>query len=111
MITNKTLVSTWKESHIAVTQKSSGKRPARLVIENGLSAGEAATFLTQKHPRGLGKGCQGGKIGKNRRPLTKVEVELTKVKQELIIVKMEHDILKKPPHILPRSRSQLCDNR
>ena len=36
-----------------------------------------------------------GNIGKNRRPLTEVEVELAKVKRELVVVRMERDILKK----------------
>lgn len=34
-------------------------------------------------------------IGKDRRPLTDVEVELAKTKKELAMVRMERDILKK----------------
>jgi len=73
---------------------------ARLVIENGLSTGEAATRLSL--PKSTleawvraAKAGKLGDVGKNRRPLTEVEVELAKVKRELIIVKMERDILKK----------------
>jgi transposase len=36
-----------------------------------------------------------GAIGKNRKPLTEVEVELAKVKRELAVTRMERDILKK----------------
>lgn len=73
---------------------------ARLVIENGLSTGEAATRLSL--PKSTleawvraAKAGKLGDVGKNRRPLTELEVELAKVKRELIIVKMERDILKK----------------
>lgn len=73
---------------------------ARLVIENGLSTGEAAIRLSL--PKSTleawvraAKAGKLGDVGKNRRPLTEVEVELAKVKRELIIVKMERDILKK----------------
>lgn len=73
---------------------------ARLVIENGLSTGETATRLslpksTLESWVRAAKAGKLGDIGKNRRPLTEVEVELAKVKRELIIVKMERDILKK----------------
>ena len=71
-----------------------------MVIENGLSAGEAATRLSL--PKSTleawvraAKAGKLGDVGKNRRPLTEIEVELAKVKRELIIVKMERDILKK----------------
>jgi transposase len=36
-----------------------------------------------------------GEVGKDRRPLTDLEMELARVKRELAIVKMERDILKK----------------
>ena len=58
---------------------------ARLVIENGLSTGEAATRLSL--PKSTletwvraAKAGNLGDVGKNRRPLTEVEVELAKVK-------------------------------
>ena len=43
----------------------------------------------------MAKGGKLGDIGRNRRPLTEVEVELAKVKRELTLVRMERDILKK----------------
>jgi len=36
-----------------------------------------------------------GKIGKDQRPLTELEIELVNVKWELALTKMERDILKK----------------
>ena len=36
-----------------------------------------------------------GKVGKNQKPLTDVEMELARVKRELAEVKMERDLLKK----------------
>ena len=72
----------------------------RLVIEEGLSPGEAARRLTlpkttmETWVRAARAGNLGN-IGKDRRPLTEVEVELARVKRELTIVKMERDILKK----------------
>jgi len=36
-----------------------------------------------------------GKIGKDQRPLTELEIELANVKRELALTKMERDILKK----------------
>ena len=73
---------------------------ARLVLEDGLSSGEAAKRLSL--PKStletwvrVAKGGKLGDIGRNRRPLTEVEVELAKVKRELTLVRMERDILKK----------------
>jgi len=73
---------------------------ARLVIEDGLSAGEAAMRLslpksTLENWVRAAKAGKLGNIGKNRRPLTEVEAELARVKRELAITKMERDILKK----------------
>jgi len=73
---------------------------ARLVLEDGLSSGEAAkrlslpksTLETWVRPAKTGKL---GDVGRNRRPLTEVEVELAKVERELVMVRMERDILKK----------------
>jgi transposase len=36
-----------------------------------------------------------GKVGKNQKPLTDVDMELARVKRELAEVKMERDLLKK----------------
>ncbi len=73
---------------------------ARLVLEEGLSSGEAAKRLSL--PKSTletwvraAKGGKLGDVGRNRRPLTEVEVELAKVKRELTLVRMERDILKK----------------
>ena len=73
---------------------------ARLVLEGGMSAGEVATRLslpksTLENWVRAAKAGNLGDIGKNRRPLTEVEVELARVKRELAITKMERDILKK----------------
>ena len=72
---------------------------ARLVLEDGLSSGEAAKRLSL--PKSTletwvraAKGGKLGDVGRNRRPLTEVEVELPKVKRELTLVRMERDILK-----------------
>jgi transposase len=73
---------------------------ARLVLEDGLSAGEAAQRLSL--PKSTletwvrsAKAGKLGNVGKNRRPLTEVEIELAKTKKELAMVRMERDILKK----------------
>ena len=73
---------------------------ARLVLEDGLSSGEAAKRLSL--PKSTletwvraAKAGKLGDVGRNRRPLTEVEVELAKVKRELTLVRMERDILKK----------------
>ena len=73
---------------------------ARLVLEDGLSSGEAAKRLSL--PKSTletwvraAKGGKLGDVGRNRGPLTEVEVELTKIKRELALVRMERDILKK----------------
>lgn len=73
---------------------------ARLVLEEGLSAGEAAQRLSlpkstlESWVRAANAGKL-GTIGKNRRPLTELEIELAKTKKELAMVRMERDILKK----------------
>jgi transposase len=73
---------------------------ARLVLEQGLSAGEAAQRLSlpKSTLESWVRAAKVGKldtIGKNRRPLTEVEIELAKTKKELAMVRMERDILKK----------------
>jgi len=62
---------------------------ARLVLEDSLSVGEAAKRLSL--PKSTleawvraAKTGKLGNIGKNRPPLTEVEVELAKVKRELV---------------------------
>ena len=73
---------------------------ARMVLEGGLSAGEAAQRLSL--PKSTletwvraAKAGKLGNIGKDRHPLTEVEIELAKTKKELAMVRMERDILKK----------------
>ena len=73
---------------------------ARLVIEDGMSAGEVAIRLslpksTLENWVRAAKAGKLGDIGKNRQPLTEVEAELARVKRELAITRMERDILKK----------------
>ena len=72
----------------------------RLVIEDGLSAGAASNRLslpksTLESWVRASRAGKLGSIGKDRRPLTEVEVELARVKKELATVKMERDIFKK----------------
>ena len=73
---------------------------ARLVLEDGLSAGQAAQRLslpksTLESWVRAAKAGKLGTIGKDRRALTEVELELAKTKKELAMVRMERDILKK----------------
>ena len=72
----------------------------KLVIEEGLSWGEAAQRLslptsTLANWVKASKSGKLGDIGKNYRPLTEVEIELARVKKENAILKMECEILKK----------------
>ena len=72
----------------------------KLVMEEGLSWGEAARRLslptsTLANWVKAAKAGKLGEVGKNYRPLTEVEMELAHTKKELAIVKMERDILKK----------------
>jgi transposase len=72
----------------------------KLVMEEGLSWGEAARRLSLP-PSTLGnwikasKAGKLGRIGQSYRPLTEVEIELAKVRKENITLKMENEILKK----------------
>ena len=72
----------------------------KLVMEEGLSWGEAARQLslptsTLANWVKAAKDGKLGEVGKSYRPLTEVEIELARTKKELAIVKMERDILKK----------------
>jgi len=76
------------------------REEARLVLEDGLSAGEAAQRLSlpKSTLETWVRSAKAGKlsnIGKNRRPLTEVEIEFARTKKELAMVLMERDILKK----------------
>lgn len=72
---------------------------SRLVIEKGISTGEAANRLSL--PKSTleawvraAKTGKVGDVGSNRRLLTEVEVELARVKRELTVVKIERDSIK-----------------
>jgi len=73
---------------------------AKLVAEGAMSVPEAARRLSlptetlRNWVKLYGAGRLGG-VGKNRRPLTEIEMELARTKKELVEVKMECEILKK----------------
>ena len=72
----------------------------KLVIEEGISWGEAAQRLslptsTLANWVKASKSGKLGDIGKSYRPLTEVEIELARIKKENAILKMECEILKK----------------
>ncbi|MGI6655588.1 MAG: IS3 family transposase [Desulfobulbus sp.] len=78
---------------------------ARLVLEDGQSAGEvsARLFLPKSTLENWVRAAKAGKlgeVGKNRKPLTEVEIELARVKRELAVTRMERDILKKGRRVL-----------
>jgi transposase len=88
----------------------------KLVMEEGLSWGEAARRLslalsTLGYWMKAFKTGKLGEIGKTQRPLTEIEMELARTKKELVIVKMERDILKKQPRTLPGSRCPVRDDK
>ena len=72
----------------------------KLVMEDGLSTGEAARQLSlpsstlRNWVKAAGAGRL-GEVGKNYRPLTEVEMELARVKKENATLKLENEILKK----------------
>ena len=72
----------------------------KMVVEEGLSAAEAARRLSlpkstiENWVRAFRSGKL-GEIGKQARPLTEIELELARVKRELVVTRMERDILKK----------------
>jgi len=72
----------------------------KLVTEENISLPEAARRLSLA-PSTLGNWVKAHKagrlssIGKERRPLTQIEMELARTKKELAETKMERDILKK----------------
>jgi transposase len=81
-------------------KKEFREEAARLVLEDGLSAGQAAQRLslpksTLESWVRAAKAGKLGTIGKDRCPLTEVELELAKNKKELAMVRMERDILNK----------------
>ena len=100
LIKNKTEVSRMEKIPQGRYTKEFREEAARLVIEDGMSAGEVSARLslpksTLENWVRAAKAGKLGEIGKNRKPLTEVEVELARVKRELAITRMERDILKK----------------
>jgi len=88
-----------KNSARPVHKRISG-RGCPVGLEDGFSSGEAAKRLSLPKTTletwvRAAKAGKLGDIGRNRRPLTEVEVELAKVKRELTLICMERDILKK----------------
>ena len=88
---------------------------ARLVIEDGLSSGEAAKRLslpksTLENWVRAARAGNLGNVGKNRHPLTEGELELARVKKELVTVRMERDILKKDAVYLCQGVYARCDD-
>jgi len=72
----------------------------KLIMEDGLSWGEAARRLslpasTLANWVKAAKAGKLGDVGKKYRPLTEVEMELARVKKENAELRMERDILKK----------------
>ena len=69
---------------------------ARLVLEDGQAAGEVSARLslpksTLENWVRAAKASKLGEVGKNRKPLTEVEVELAGVKRELAVTRMERE--------------------
>jgi len=100
LIKNKTEVSRMEKIPQGRYTREFREEAARLVIEDGMSAGEVSGRLslpksTLENWVRAAKAGRLGDIGKNRKPLTEVEVELARVKRELAITRMERDILKK----------------
>ena len=84
----------------AVYTKEFREEAVKLVTKGGLTVPEVGRRLSiaPSTIRYWVKVSSKGKlqeVGRQRRPLTEVEMELAKVKRELAITKIERDILKK----------------
>jgi len=84
----------------AIYTKELREEAVKLVAEGGLTIPEVGRRLsiapsTLRYWVKADEVGKLGEVGKERRPLTEVEMELARVKRELAIVKMERDILKK----------------
>jgi len=84
----------------AIYTKELREEAVKLVTEGGLTVPEVGRRLSiaPSTIRYWVKVSRSGKlqeVGRQRRPLTEVEMELARVKRELAITKMELDILKK----------------
>ncbi len=85
-----------------VYSKELREEAVKLVVEGGLSIPEVGRRLsiptsTVRNWMKLYKAGRLSEIGKDRKPLTDVEMELVRVKRELAEVKMERDLLKNDP--------------
>jgi transposase len=83
-----------------VYTKEFREEAVKLVIDGNLSIPEVGRRLsiassTLSYWLKINKKGRLKEVGKQRRPLTEVEMELARVKRELAISKMECDILKK----------------
>ena len=84
----------------AVYTKEFREEAVKLVIEGGLKISEVGRRLsvsssTLRYWLKVSKEGKLKEVGKQRKPLTEIEMELVRVKRELAIAKMENDILKK----------------
>jgi transposase len=84
----------------AVYTKELREEAVRLVTEGGLSIPEAGRRLsiapsTLRYWVKVGREGKLKDVGKNKKPLTEIEMELARVKRELAQVKMERDFLRK----------------
>jgi transposase len=84
----------------AVYTRELREEAVKLVTENGLSVPEVGRRLsiptsTIRYWVRMDKDGALSGVGKQRKPLTEMEMELLRLKRELAEVKMERDILKK----------------
>lgn len=84
----------------AIYTRELREEAVKLVTESGFSISEVGRRLSVSAStiRYWVKANREGKlkeVGKQRRPLTEIEMELARVKRELAEVRMERDILKK----------------
>jgi transposase len=100
LLSDKTEVSAMVKVPYGRYTKEFREEATCLVLEHGMSAGEAAKRLSMPKStletwvRAARKGKLGN-IGNGPVPLTEVEQELARVKRELAVTRMERDILKK----------------
>ncbi|GAC1414936.1 MAG: transposase [Burkholderiaceae bacterium] len=84
----------------AVYTKEFRDQAVKMVLNDGLSASEAARRLsismkTLANWIRLARSGKLAQVGQNQAPLTEMEMELSRMKRELAEVKMERDLLKK----------------
>ena len=84
----------------AIYTRELREEAVKLVTENGLSVPEVGRRLsiptsTIRYWVRMDKEGALSRVGKQRKPLSEMEMELLRVKRELAEVKMERDLLKK----------------